>query len=107
MSSSSKDLVILVSITGDILTYFESDRDEFGHVAIYGRDRVFSLAFQGSLTSLSGMSFLNGMSVEGVIYQEVKPWRINTGSINKPAPRKRRRRSALILRFPNRHAGAA
>lgn len=92
--------VLLVSHTGAALTYFETDRTEFPPLATYNRDRIFSLAFTGDLTTVAESDFEFPGGIEGAIYAETDCWRISTKTIDAPRPRRRRRRSAQIFNFP-------
>lgn len=91
---ATKGVMVLLAAGGIPLAIFETDRTEFPVVATWARDRVFLLRHQGDLTA-------HGMpeGVEGAVYVEADPWRINMRSIDRPTSRAPRRRSARILPF--------
>jgi hypothetical protein len=94
MSADPKPLryVTLVTAEGAALVHFGTDRDTFSPLATYDRDRVFVLA------STAG---------DSVVYVEVLPWRISGRTIDAPKERKRRRKTATIIKFPARRNGGA
>lgn len=105
-AAQPRNVVVLISASGDILTHFATDRTDFAEVATHDRDRIFKLIFQGDLTSLEGVQLPSGCTVQGAIYKEVEAWRISTRTLDRLRPSKRRRRSAVILAFPQRAGGA-
>jgi hypothetical protein len=92
-------VVVLISASGDILTHFTTDRDEFPAIATHDRDRIFELIFQGDLAALPNLDMPNGIVIKGAMYREVAAWRISHRTIDKPRPAKRHRKTAQILPF--------
>lgn len=107
MTVMPKRMIIFVSLAGDIIAHFLTDRESFAEVATLDRDRIFRRVFAGDLTSLPDMGMPSGAVVSGALYQEAEAWRINNRTIDNPTPRARRRRTATIIPFPVRKGGAA
>lgn len=94
----ARHLIVLISVTGSIIATFETDRTEFAPIATYDRDRIFSLSYAGNLATWAGVQ----ADLDGAVYVECKPFRINMRSINAPRKSSRRRKTADILPFRGR-----